>query len=295
MVVVAQTENTPKRKSFFLGRHPDYHRFYVGIRFPQTYYFKSDLHLSGKVQQSDLSFANFDVTIADIRCHDDGFVYGALFRTILKGAVAPPYVIAFGYKFKNSNFGIAGRVIHFKQFMTRGQSNRINGTVGSDTYHNYYGSAPFLLNYENTDGHNICTIGPEFTYTLVRSKNTNHWLDVTGMLGACISYPRTDATVMTPDSTIVRRNNNYRVSGGGIYFESGFMGTVCNFLTFMLECNFTIIRNSNMNIINNGISNLHGSQTISAFSWSSGIALTVPVKPFKKIRAEKTASKGKKT
>lgn len=284
--LIGQNIVKPDKKLFFLGKQPDYHRFYIGVRFPQTYYFKSDLHLSGSVQQSDLSMSVFNVTISDLKSHDDGFVYAAVIRTLRGKAQAPPYVITFGYKIKNSNFGIAGRLIHYKQFMTSGQSNQINGVVGTDVYTNYYGQAPFLVNYENTDGHNICILGPEFTYTLLRSKNTKHWIDVTGMIGPGISYPRTDATVMTPNGTVIRRNNKYRISGGGIYAETGFSFTVCNFLTFLLEGDFTVIRNSRMNIISDDVNELYGSQTISAFSWSTGIALTVPVKPFKKLREE---------
>jgi hypothetical protein len=39
--------------------------------------------------------------------------------------------------------------------MSKGQKNTINGTVGSDIYNNFYGEAPFLQNYENTDGQHI--------------------------------------------------------------------------------------------------------------------------------------------
>ena len=292
--LIGQDTNKTDKKNFFLGKQPDYHRFYIGVRFPQTYYFKSNLHLNGNIQQSDMSMVNFDVTISDLKSHDDGFVYAAVIRTLRNKAEAPPYVITFGYKLKNSNFGIAGRIIHYKQFMEKGQSNHINGVVGTDVYTNYYGQAPFLINYENTDGHNICTIGPEFTYTLLRSKNTKHWIDVTGMIGPGISYPRTDARVMTQNGTVIRRNNKYRISGGGMYVETGFSFTVCNFLTFLLEGDFTVIRNSHMNIISDGVNELYGSQTISAFSWSSGIALTVPVKPFKKLREEMKLQKDTK-
>jgi hypothetical protein len=92
-----------EKKPFFFGPKPDYHRFYAGVRFPQTYYFDSDLRLFGPVQQWDYSVADFDVTISAFQSHDEGFVYAALFRTLFQHAPAPPYVITFGFKFKNSN------------------------------------------------------------------------------------------------------------------------------------------------------------------------------------------------
>jgi len=289
----AQTNHSAEKKAFFFGPQPDYHRFYIGFRLPQTYYFNSDLRLFGPVLQWDNSVADFDVTISAFQSHDEGFVYAALYRTLFQHAPAPPYVITFGFKFKNSNFGIAGRIIHYKQFMSKGQKNTINGTVGSDIYSNFYGEAPFLQNYENTDGHNIYSLGAEFIYTIIRSNNQKHWLDVNGMIGPGLSYPRTDATIVTPNGTIRQRNNDFKVAGGGMVFEVGLMGTIFNHLTFTLEGNFTVIRNSNMYIISDGTSDLRGSQTISAFSWSTGLAFTFPIKPYKKLREEAKAATGK--
>lgn len=288
----AQGTRSAEKKPFFFGPQPDYHRFYVGVRFPQTYYFDSDLRLFGPVQQWDNSITDFDVTISSFQSEDEGFVYAALFKSLFQNAAAPPYVITFGYKFKNSNFGIAGRIIHYKQFMSKGQKNTINGTVGSDTYNNFYGEAPFLQNYENTDGHNIYSLGAEFIYTIIQSKNRKHWLDVNGMIGPGISYPRTDATVVTPNGTVRQRNNNFKVAGAGMVFEAGLMGTIFNHLTFTLEGNFTVIRNSNMYIISDDANDLRGSQTISAFSWSTGLAFTFPVKPYKKLRQEAQGTTG---
>lgn len=254
------------------------------MRFPQTYYFNSDLRLFGPVQQYDISI-DFDVTIHSLKSTDEGFVYAALFKTIFQNAPAPPYVISFGFKFKNSNFGIAGRIMHYKQFMVHGQKNLIQGSVGNDMYNNFYGEAPFLKNYENSDGHNIYSLGAEFIYTIVQSKNKKHRLDVNAMIGPGISYPRTDATIVTPYGTI-NRNNDFKVAGAGMVFEIGLMGTIFNHLTFTLEGDFTLIRNSNMYIIFDGLSDLRGSQTISAFSWSTGLAFSFPFKSYKKLRQE---------
>lgn len=288
---IAQPSNSTEKKPFFLGPTPDYHRFYIGIRFPQTYYFDSDLRLHGQIVGQILTETHdIDVTLANWQSQDEGFVYAALFRTLFQNAAAPPYVISFGYKFKNSNFGIGGRIIHYKQFKKSGQQNLINGYVGNDVYNNFYGEAPFLINYENTDGHNIYTLGVDFTYTIIRSKNQKHWLDALGFVGPGLSYPRTDATIRLPDGAVRQRNNDFKVAGGGMVFEAGFMGTIFNHLTFTLEGNFTIIRNSDMYIISDGISDLRGSQTISAFSWSTGIAFTFPVKPYKKLRKEAKAA-----
>jgi hypothetical protein len=93
---------------------------------------------------------------------------------------------------------------------------------------------------------NIYSLGAEFIYTIIRSNKQNHWLDVNGMIGPGLSYPRTDATIVTPNGTIRQRNNNFKVAGGGMVFEVGLMGTIFNHLTFTLEGNFTVIRNSNM-------------------------------------------------
>lgn len=282
----AQTDIAENPPPFFLGPKPDYHRFYIGVRFPQTYYFNSDLRLFGPVQQYDYSMADFDVTIHSLKSADEGFVYAALFKTIFQNAPAPPFVISFGFKFKNSNFGITGRIMHYKQFMIKGQKNLINGSVGNDIYNHFYGEAPFLKNYENSDGHNIYSLGAEFIYTMVQSKNKKHGLDVNAMIGPGISYPRTDATIVTPNGTIRQRNNDFKVAGAGMVFEIGFMGTIFNHLTFTLEGNFTIIHNANMFIITDENNNLRGSQTISAFSWSTGLAFTFPFKPYKKLRQE---------
>lgn len=252
--------------------------FYVAGRVPRTFYWRSDLTLQGTVHQGDGTPVVFDVEIEKIKSVDDGSAFVDIYRAFTQSVQSPPYGAAIGYRFKNSIFGVAGRFLHYKQFMVAGQQNHINGTVGNVTYANHYGQAPFLLKYENTDGHNIISVGVEASVNFWKSPNRKHALGAFGMLGPALGVTRTDAIVRTPDGTILSRNNDFKVSGGGLIFELGISSTHFAYLTFFAETNVSVIRNSDMLIMDDGQNRLRGSQTIGALGCSFGFALSIPQK-----------------
>lgn len=255
---------------------PNGHGFYIGGRIPRTYYLRSDLTLFGTVFQADGVPVDFDVTIENLQSVDEGSAFAAIHRSFTSSVQSPPYAAVIGYRFKNSIFGIAGRYLHYKQFMVSNQQNHIRGQVGNLMYSDYYGRAPFLLKYENTDGHNIICIGLEANIHLKRSANQKHEIGTFLMVGPGLAITRTDALVALPDGTLIGRNNDYKLSGGGVVIEMGLVSRHYRYFSLFLEGNLSVIRNANMFIIDDGVNRLRGSQTIAAVGWSFGFAFSVP-------------------
>jgi len=267
-------------------------KFYLGMRLPQSFFSKTDLRLYGFANDPISEKAiPIDVTIGSIEGKDDGFIFPAFFGAFIHGLAAPPMEIAFGYKLKNSSWGIGGRWIHYKFTMVQGQQKNVSGHIDTLQYDGTVQPLTFLKDYQHTDGHNMICIGPEYHRTVVQSRNSKFALDFSAFLSPAISLPRTQASIVLPSGAEVGRNNHYKISGGGLNGEISVMASLWRYLGINLYTNYTSIWYRSATILEQEIGDLKAQHFIGAFTIGTGIFVQIPVKSGQE-RKEKKAETG---
>lgn len=270
-------QDVPMKRPLFFEQQEQ--KFYLGFRFPQSYFLKTDLRIHGSANDPIAERAvPIDITIKDIAGKDDGFIYPAFFGALANGKAAPPMEIAFGYKFKNSSWGIGGRWIHYKYTMVLGQEKRVSGYIDTVQYNGSVQPLSFLTKYEHTDGHNMVCIGPEFHRTVVQSKNGNYALDFSTFLSPVLSVPRTEATIILPSGTVLGRNNRYKVSGGGVLGEVSLMASLWRYLGINLSANYSSVWYTGATILEDEPGDLKAQHYIGAITFGTAIFVQVPIK-----------------
>lgn len=254
-------------------------KFYFGFRLPQSHFLKTDLRIYGYANDPIAEKqVPVDVTISKVEGKDDGFIYPAFFGALAQGKAAPPMELAFGYKFKNSSWGIGGRWIHYKYTMVKGLEKPVSGYIGDVQYDGSVVPLDFLTRYEHTDGHNMVCIGPEFHRTVVQSKNGQYALDFSSFLSPVLSVPRSEAEVVLPSGAVLSRNNRYKVSGGGMLGEISLMATLWRYVGINLYANYSSVWYKGATILEDDPGDIKAQHYIGAFTYGTALFVQVPIR-----------------